>query len=122
MNKSVRFEGAESPDALLSNGQLGHRLYGYPRIGAQQMMLWIADWVRRGGSSLGKPTHFENPRWEILMDEEDRRQKTEGGRVGSALSGPVMAFRMDDRTSPGSASRLSHPSSSSCSDERAEAR
>ena len=22
------------------------------------MMEWIADWVRRGGASLGKPTHF----------------------------------------------------------------
>ena len=23
------------------------------------MMRWIADWVMRGGESLGKPTHFE---------------------------------------------------------------
>ncbi len=57
--KPVAFRGAESPDALLSNGQLGHRLFGYPRVSPGQMMPWIADWVRRGGSLLGKPTHFE---------------------------------------------------------------
>ena len=49
----------EGSDALLSNGQLGHRLLGYPRVGAGQLTRWIADWVRRGGATLGKPTHFE---------------------------------------------------------------
>jgi nucleoside-diphosphate-sugar epimerase len=57
--KTVLFSGQEAPDALLSNGQMGHRLFGYPRVGVQQMVHWIADWVRRGGESLGKPTHFE---------------------------------------------------------------
>jgi len=23
------------------------------------MLLWIADWLRRGGDTLNKPTHFE---------------------------------------------------------------
>jgi hypothetical protein len=23
------------------------------------MVSWIADWTRRGGATLGKPTHFE---------------------------------------------------------------
>ncbi len=59
MGRPVTFEGGESGDALLSNGQLGHRLFGYPRVGPQQMMLWVADWVLRGGAMLGKPTHFE---------------------------------------------------------------
>ncbi|HZP84511.1 MAG TPA: hypothetical protein VFB21_22945, partial [Chthonomonadaceae bacterium] len=59
LGKSVTFRGTESPDALLSNGQLGHRLFGYPRVSAQQIVRWTADWVRRGGESLGKPTHFE---------------------------------------------------------------
>ncbi|HZT80625.1 MAG TPA: NAD-dependent epimerase/dehydratase family protein [Gemmataceae bacterium] len=57
--KAATFRGSEAPDALLSNGQLGHRLFGYPRVGPGQMMLWIADWLRRGGPTLGKPTHFE---------------------------------------------------------------
>jgi nucleoside-diphosphate-sugar epimerase len=58
-NKPVSFEGCESGDAFLSNGQLGHRLFGYPRVGPHQMIEWIADWVRRGGASLDRPTHFE---------------------------------------------------------------
>jgi nucleoside-diphosphate-sugar epimerase len=57
--KPVTFRGTEQPDALLSNGQRAHRLMGYPRIGARQMIEWIADWVQRGGETLGKPTHFE---------------------------------------------------------------
>lgn len=59
LGKPVQFEGAEAADALLSNGQLGHRLLGYPRVSAEQMMHWIARWVASGGASLGKPTHFE---------------------------------------------------------------
>ncbi len=59
MGKSVTFTGAESADALLSNGQLGYRLFGAPQVSVQQMIHWIADWVMRGGESLGKPTHFE---------------------------------------------------------------
>jgi hypothetical protein len=59
LNKPARLKGIEAGDALLSNGQLGHRLFGYPRIGARQMVEWIADWVQRGGESLNKPTHFE---------------------------------------------------------------
>jgi nucleoside-diphosphate-sugar epimerase len=58
--KTPRLEGVESPDALLSNSQRCVRLFGYPRVGVHQMIEWVADWVRRGGPSLGKPTHFEN--------------------------------------------------------------
>jgi nucleoside-diphosphate-sugar epimerase len=59
MKKPVKVEGTEAGDALTSNGQLCHRLYGYPRVSIQQVMRWTADWVMRGGESLGKPTHFE---------------------------------------------------------------
>ena len=55
----VAFQGQESGEALLSNGQRGHRLFGYPRVSAGAMIHWIADWIVRGGASLGKPTHFE---------------------------------------------------------------
>ena len=34
-------------------------LFGPPCINADRMIGWIADWVRRGGPTLGKPTHFE---------------------------------------------------------------
>ena len=60
MGKDASITGCESQDALLSNGQLGHRLFGYPQVPVQQLMRWIADWVMRGGETLGKPTHFES--------------------------------------------------------------
>jgi len=59
MNKPLNVRGVEAPDALISNGQRGHRLFGYPRVPIQRLMTWIAHWVTSGGSSLGKPTHFE---------------------------------------------------------------
>ena len=51
--------GTESADALLSNAESSHRLFGVPRVSAAQMIAWIADWIARGGATLGKPTHFE---------------------------------------------------------------
>lgn len=59
-NKPSQFTGVESTDAFLSNAQLSHRLLGYPRVGARQMIAWIADWIARGGATLGKSTHFED--------------------------------------------------------------
>jgi nucleoside-diphosphate-sugar epimerase len=59
MGREVQFVGTEANDALLNNGQMGHRLYGYPRVGVEQMTRWIAGWVMRGGRTLNKPTHFE---------------------------------------------------------------
>jgi nucleoside-diphosphate-sugar epimerase len=58
--KSVQFESAEAPDALLSNAQKALQLFGKPRVSYEQMTTWIADWVERGGETLAKPTHFEN--------------------------------------------------------------
>lgn len=60
--KPVRFEGTESEDALLNNAGRAFQHFGYPQVGIDQMMFWIADWVARGGETLEKPTHFENRR------------------------------------------------------------
>jgi len=60
LKRSVRFTGSEAPDALLSNGRLGHELLGYPGVSVERMVGWIADWQLRGGPTLGKPTHFQN--------------------------------------------------------------
>lgn len=59
MGKVPKFTGAEAPSALIGNARKAAGLFGYPRVGVEQMMQWIADWVTRGGASLGKPTHFE---------------------------------------------------------------
>ena len=55
----VTFEGSEAPDALLSDARRAYDLVGRPSVSAGQVMSWIADWIRRDGASLGKPTHFE---------------------------------------------------------------
>jgi len=59
LSNPVRFDGTESSDALLSNANKAYELFGRPSVGAQQMIDWIADWVRKGETTLAKPTHFE---------------------------------------------------------------
>jgi nucleoside-diphosphate-sugar epimerase len=59
LDRPVTFEGTEGSDALLSNGQLAHRQFGYPRVSVGQLVHWVGDWVRRGGETWSKPTHFE---------------------------------------------------------------
>jgi nucleoside-diphosphate-sugar epimerase len=57
--KTAKFEGTESADALLSNAHKAFALFGRPRVSAERLIDWIAEWVSRGGPTLGKPTHFE---------------------------------------------------------------
>ena len=59
LGEPVTLTGAEAPDALLSNGTLGYELLGRPAVAPEQMVRWIADWQRRGGPTLGKPTKFQ---------------------------------------------------------------
>ncbi len=59
LDKEVTFTGEEAPDALLSDGQLGFKLLGEPRVTVERMIRWVADWQRRGGPTYGKPTRFE---------------------------------------------------------------
>ena len=54
-----RFEGAEAATALLSDSSLCGRLLGDPPMGAEEMIAMTADWIRAGGPTLCKPTHFE---------------------------------------------------------------
>jgi nucleoside-diphosphate-sugar epimerase len=59
LNKPVTFDSEESSDALLSNAQKSYQLFGRPRVSAQQIMDWIAEWVSKSGTTLAKPTLFE---------------------------------------------------------------
>ncbi len=59
LEKQPSFSGAEAPNAYLNNSQLCTRLFGYPRVSPQQVIAWTAEWLQRGGDTLGKPTHFE---------------------------------------------------------------
>jgi nucleoside-diphosphate-sugar epimerase len=60
MGRPVHLTGVEGATALLSDAKRGHSLLGPPRIGAEQLTDWIADWVIRGGETFDKPTHFES--------------------------------------------------------------
>ncbi len=55
----VEFDGVESGMALLNDASKAHRLFGYPSVTAAELIEWTADWIRQGGASLNKPTHFE---------------------------------------------------------------
>jgi nucleoside-diphosphate-sugar epimerase len=59
LDKPARCSGTEGDTALLSDGHFGHERYGSPRVDAAQLMRWIAEWVRHGGRTLERPTHFE---------------------------------------------------------------
>ena len=51
--------GREAPTAWLVDTSVAQKLLGAPRVPLATMIDWQADWIRRGGESLGKPTHFE---------------------------------------------------------------
>jgi nucleoside-diphosphate-sugar epimerase len=51
--------GKESPTAWIVDTSESRKLLGSPRVPLDRMIDWVADWVARGGSSLGKATHFE---------------------------------------------------------------
>ena len=51
--------GQEADTALLSNASRAHALLGYPEAPLDTILRWVAHWVRIGGATLGKPTHFD---------------------------------------------------------------
>jgi nucleoside-diphosphate-sugar epimerase len=53
------FHGHEAPTAWLVDCSEAFRLFGPPQVDLDRMLDWTADWVQRGGASLGKPTHYE---------------------------------------------------------------
>ena len=59
LGKAPQLRGTEAPTAWLLDTRAARRLLGPPRVPLEKMIDWAADWVTRGGPSLGKPTHFE---------------------------------------------------------------
>ncbi|MEO7116167.1 MAG: NAD(P)-dependent oxidoreductase [Caldimonas sp.] len=55
----AKVSGSEAETALLSDTTLAASVFGYPLVPLGKMLDWVADWVRSGGASLGKPTKFE---------------------------------------------------------------
>lgn len=54
-----RFANSEGPVALLSDASRCRALLGEPAVSLPILRQWVAHWVRAGGTSLNKPTHFE---------------------------------------------------------------
>ena len=59
LEQAVEFTGAESETALIGNTSKLRALLGDPPTPLDAMLRWTAHWVKCGGRSLGKPTHFE---------------------------------------------------------------
>ncbi|WP_422659475.1 NAD-dependent epimerase/dehydratase family protein [Paenibacillus sp. EC2-1] len=59
IGKEVNFTGTESETALLNNASKSHQLFGYPKVSLLQMIDWTAEWVKSGGDTWNKPTHFQ---------------------------------------------------------------
>jgi nucleoside-diphosphate-sugar epimerase len=56
---TAMFSGTEPETALLSNAGKSHQLFGPPQVGIEELLDWTAQWLRQGGETLNKPTHFE---------------------------------------------------------------
>ena len=59
LNRRPEFVGSESTHALLGNSSALCDELGEPSMRLELLMPMIADWVKRGGRNLGRPTHFE---------------------------------------------------------------
>ncbi len=59
LGREAAFAGEEAPDALLSNAARAFGLFGYPSVPLGWMLDRVAEWVARGGRSLGRATKFE---------------------------------------------------------------
>jgi len=101
LKKPVRFEGVESADALLSNAEKSYQLFGRPSIGADQVIAWIAGWVRRGGATLAQAHPLRGATGPLLDWQENanatwRLNEGETGRKSSAV---LKRWRGDPSTS-----------------------
>ncbi|WP_408008535.1 NAD-dependent epimerase/dehydratase family protein [Pseudalkalibacillus sp. A8] len=57
--KAPIFINDENEKALLSNASKAHKLLGYPKVTLSQMIEWVSNWVEIGGSTIDKPTNFQ---------------------------------------------------------------
>lgn len=58
LGRAPLFTGSEAPTAWLSDASRSFEKFGQVSVSLEEMILATADWVRRGGATLGKPTQF----------------------------------------------------------------
>jgi len=59
LGKTPTFMHEEESTALLSNAAESARLFGPPEVSLDQMIGLIAEWIKQGGKTINKPTHFQ---------------------------------------------------------------
>jgi nucleoside-diphosphate-sugar epimerase len=59
LGKRPVLEGKEADTALLSNPSRARSAFGAPAVGVDRVVEWVASWVKTGGRTLNKPSHFE---------------------------------------------------------------
>ncbi|MEN3940420.1 NAD-dependent epimerase/dehydratase family protein [Prosthecobacter sp. SYSU 5D2] len=59
LGKPAVITGSEAPTAWLFDASRSYEWFGPPTVTLEEMIHATAQWVRQGGASLGKPTHFE---------------------------------------------------------------
>ena len=57
--REPRLVGTAASDALLSDTARAQRLFGGADVPTAQLVDWVAEWLKGGGPTLGKPTKFE---------------------------------------------------------------
>ncbi|MGH2566258.1 MAG: NAD-dependent epimerase/dehydratase family protein, partial [Ginsengibacter sp.] len=58
-DKKSLLSGEEESTALISNSAECSRLFGYPKVTIKQMIELIAEWLKQGGKTINKETHFQ---------------------------------------------------------------
>ena len=59
LDVAPQFSGDEGNDALLSNADRLGEVLAFDPLPLATLLDWVADWVKRGGRLLAKPTNFE---------------------------------------------------------------
>ena len=59
LGRTPVFRGTEQPTALLASAAKAYAQLGPSEVSVDQLVEWVADWVRRDGPFLEHPTHFE---------------------------------------------------------------
>lgn len=59
LGKNVSFQGEPGGAVYLNNASFATEKFGYPSMSMHELIRRQAAWLKKGGRSLGKPTHFE---------------------------------------------------------------
>jgi len=54
-----KFASETGSSALLNNAAQALQLFGEPSVKPAEMIEWTANWIKQGGATHGKPTHFQ---------------------------------------------------------------